>query len=621
MAVLTAFPLIIHANSDQYATADLTNLSLEQLSNLKITSVSKKPEKLSEASASIYVITADDIRRNGATTIPEVLRLAPNLQVAQVNANEYAISARGFNNTTANKLQVLIDGRIAYTPLFSGVFWDVQNVMLEDVERIEVISGANTTIWGSNAVNGVINIITRSASDTQGNLLAAGAGNLEQGLTFRHGGAFASSGHYRVYGKTFNIEETERESGIDAEDSWHNSQAGFRLDMPANGQLTIQSDAYDGRADQLTADTEEVRGINLLTRWQHDLGANEQLQLQAYYDRTERDRPGTFEETLDIIDIEMQHNLPLGKRHNFIWGAGYRSAWDNISNTAALAFLPADKHLSWSSLFAQDEISLTPDLRLTLGTRLEYNSYTDLEFMPNIRLGWSITPDHLLWTSLARSVRTPSRLDRELFFPGSPPFLLAGGPDFDSETVNSAEIGYRGNISSRFSYSVTAFYHDYDDLRTVEPTGNGTFVIDNGLEAESYGLEAWADLQVTDNWLLKAGALVMHQNMQLKPGSNDINEGQAEANDPSNQWQLHSSHQLSSKHELDITLRHVGELDRLDVPAYTTVDIRFGRHITPDTELSVTGKNLLDPQHPEFGALATRSEVERSIYLKLVHRF
>ncbi|MEX0615842.1 MAG: TonB-dependent receptor, partial [Methylophaga sp.] len=265
--------------------------------------------------------------------------------------------------------------------------------------------------------------------------------------------------------------------------------------------------------------------------------------------------------------------------------------------------------------------SLTQSVQLTVGGRLEYNSYTDMEFMPNIRLGWNITPDHLLWSSIARSLRTPSRLDRELFSPASPPFLLAGGSDFDSETANSAEIGYRGNLSSQFNISVTAFYHDYDDLRTLEPIGGGTFVIDNGLEAESYGLETWADWQVTDNWLLKAGGLWMHQDMDLKSGSNDINQGQAEANDPSNQWQLRSSHQLSPVHELDITLRHVGKLDNQNVPDYTTVDIRFGWQVTPATELSVIGRNLLDSEHPEFGSLPGRSEVERSLYLKLVHRF
>ncbi len=618
--VLSTLGFHCAVSANEYDTDTLVDFSLEQLTNLKVTSVSKKTEKLSEAAASIYVISAEDIRRNGATTIPEALRLAPNLQVARVDADRYAISARGFNSTTANKLQVLIDGRIAYTPLYSGVFWDVQNVMMEDIERIEVISGANTTVWGSNAVNGVINIITRSASDTQGNLLSAGAGNIEQNVAFRHGGSFASAGHYRVYGKAFNQESTERETGLDADDNWHNSQVGFRIDTPTNGRLMLQGNAYDGREQQLTADTATIKGVNLLVNWQHDLNNNQQLRLQAYYDRTERDQPSTFAETLDIIDIEMQYDLPLTEKQTVIWGASYRSAWDDVTNSTSLAFLPAQKHLSWTSLFAQDNIELASNLHLTLGGRFEYNSYTDLEFMPNIRLAWNVTPEHLIWSSIARSVRTPSRLDREFYVPGTAPFLLAGGPNFNSETANSAEIGYRGQLSSQLNFSATVFYHDYDDLRTLEFIG-GKYVLENGLQAESYGLETWADLQLRPNWRLSAGGTFMHQTMQLKPGSNDINQGQSEANTPSNQWKLRSSIDLTPKHNLDITLRHVGNLSNLGVPAYTTVDINLGWQVTSHTELSISGRNLLDPQHPEFGSLATRSEVERSVYIKLLHRF
>ncbi len=609
----------VGAESPEPAIDELLNLSLAQLSNLKVTSASKKPEKLSETAASIYVISADDIRRSGAITLPEILRLAPNLQVARVDADRYAVSARGFNSTTANKLQVLIDGRVAYTPLYSGVFWDVQNVLPEDIERIEIISGANATVWGSNAVNGVINIITRSSADTRNKLLTAGAGNLERDLSFRHGGELGN-GHYRIYGKTFQIDESELETGGDAGDKWHNSQVGFRIDTDLSGDFTLQGDAYYGRQHQALADTGEIKGLNLMARWQHELGDNQQLELQAYYDRTERELPGTFAETLDIVDIELQHRLQLAASHDILWGVNYRSAWDDVDNSRRLAFFPADKQLRWSSFFIQDAISLTESVQLTIGGRLEYNSYTNMEFMPNIRLGWNITPEHLVWTSLARSVRTPSRLDREFFVPGTPPFLLQGGPDFKSEIVNSIDVGYRGSLTSQFSFSATAFYHDYDDLRTLEPEG-ASFVIDNGLEAESYGLETWADWQVSNNWLLKAGGLWMHEDMDLKPDSNDVNNGQAEANDPSSQWQLRSSHQLSPQHELEFTLRHVGELDNLDVPDYTTLDIRFGWHITSATEVSVKGSNLLDPEHPEFGTLPGRSEVNRSVYLKLVHWF
>ncbi len=604
------------AASYAYAGDELIELSLEDLANLTISSVSKKPESLSDAAASVFVITAEDIRRSGATSLPEVLRLAPNLLVARVDAANYAISARGFNATTANKLQVLIDGRIAYTPLFSGVFWDAQDVLLEDVERIEVISGPNTTIWGSNAVNGVINVITRAAADTQGTLLAAGAGNLERGATLRYGGALQSGGHYRVYGKGFRVEESQRESGGEAGDGWHKGQAGFRVDTPLNGSLTLQGDAYEGRLNRQAEDRDEIRGLNLLSRWRHELGDDATLELQAYYDRTERDIPGQFAETLDILDLELQHNFRLGERQTIVWGLGHRSAWDDVTNSALLAFLPAKKRLRWSNLFLQDEISLRPNLQLTLGGRLEHNSYTGLEFMPNARLAWSITPQDLLWTSVARAVRTPSRLDRD-FFVFVPSLPLVGGPDFESETADSLELGYRGSRSGRFNYSLTAFYHDYADLRALEPVGDGTFVLGNGIEAQIYGLEAWGDFQATERWRLSAGVLLRRDDLDLAPGSIETSQG----NDPSNQWLLRSSLNLGPAHEFDLTLRHVGELPDPQVPAYTALDLRLGWKPTPNAELSLSAWNLLDSAHGEFGEATSRSEVERSLYLELLLRF
>jgi iron complex outermembrane receptor protein len=610
----------VQAAQNDYATRELLDLSLEDLANLTISSVSKRPQKLSNAAASVFVITAEDIRRSGATRLPEALRLAPNLLVARVDSNRYAISARGFNTTTANKLQVLIDGRIAYTPLFSGVFWDVQDLLLEDVERIEVISGPGATTWGSNAVNGVINVITKPAAETQGTLLAAGAGNLEQGAALRHGSTAGADGHYRIYGKAFNVEETQLESGGGAGDEWHKGQVGFRVDKPLNGSLTVQGDAYDGREEQLTEDTGEIRGLNLLTRWEHPLSDRSQLQLQAYYDRTERDQPGTFAETLDILDLELQHNFQLGERQTLVWGLGHRVAWDDVTNSSALlAFLPAKKRLRWSNLFVQDEISLRPDLRLTLGARLEDNSYTGFEFMPNLRLAWNPTGQDLLWTSLARSVRTPSRIDRNFFVPVLPQVdgPLVGGPDFESETADSFELGYRGSRAERFNYSLTAFYQDYDDLRAIQGVGDGTFVIGNGIEGEVYGLEAWGELQASERWRLSAGALLREDDLDLKPGSEATTQG----NDPSNQWLLRSSLDLGPRHELDLTLRHVGKLPDPQVPAYTTLDLRLGWKPRPNAELSLSAWNLLDPEHGEFGSAGSRSEIERSLYLELLLRY
>ena len=383
-------------------------MSLEQLLNVEVTSVSRRAERLADAAASIFVISGEDIRRSGVTTLPEALRLAPNLHVAQAHASGYAINARGLNNSGANKLLVLIDGRSVYTPLFSGVFWDVQDVVLEDVERIEVLSGPGGTLWGTNAVNGVINVITRSAKDTQGGLAAAGAGNREWGGTLRYGGTFGVDGSYRVYGKHLDHDRTETPSGAAKTDAWHKTQVGFRADWGgARDQFTVQGDAYRGSIGQplpgtisitgtaLALDTISVSGANLLTRWGHTLAGGSRLTVQAYFDRTERTVPPTFGEKLSTSDVQFQHSLGLIGAHTFTWGAEYRYARDRVTNSPIVAFLPARVNQTWLSLFAQDEIDLRDDLRLTLGARLERNDYTGYEFLPTARLAWNVAPDHL----------------------------------------------------------------------------------------------------------------------------------------------------------------------------------------------------------------------------------
>src|SRR5713226_8886719 len=423
--------------------ADLADLSIEELGNIQVTSVSKHPERLADAPASIFVITGEDIRRSGATRLPEALRLAPNLEVARASASSYAISARGFNNTIANKLLVLIDGRTVYTPLFSGVFWDAQDVMLEDVERIEVISGPGATLWGANAVNGVINVITRRASDTQGAFAYAQSGNLERGYGARYGGTLGEGGSYRVYGRSFDIFNTSNASGATASDGWSKGQVGFRTDWgtAANG-FTLQGDAYRGSLDQANNDNTSISGNNLLGRWNRDLAAWGQLQVQSYFEHTERDIPGTFAERLNILDVEFQHRLrPMGA-HRLTWGGGYRHGDDRVTNSVVLAFLPADRSLRWANVFAQDEIALQENLRLTLGTKFENNYYTGTEPLPSARLAWKPDPQRLVWGAASRAVRAPSRIDRD-FFVTAGSLQLKGGPDFVSEVVKVFEVGYR----------------------------------------------------------------------------------------------------------------------------------------------------------------------------------
>lgn len=604
---------------------DLADLSLEELSNIEVTSVSRRAEPLSDAPASIFVITREDIRRAGVTSLPEALRLAPNLQVARTNANSYAISARGFNNSVGNKLLVLIDGRIVYTPLFSGVFWNAQDVMLEDVERIEVISGPGATLWGANAVNGVINVTTHAARDTQGALVAAGAGNLERGTAVRYGGKFGAGGHFRLYGKYFDRDNTERANGSPVRDGWDKGQVGFRADWGDSGRsYTVQGDAYRGELEQVAPGMTRIEGLNLLGRWNQKLADGSDLRLQAYYDRTERDQPGTFREELDIFDVDFQHALrPFGS-HRLLWGTGYRYARDHVQNSAALAFLPADLDLNWWNLFVQDEIALREGLQLTVGAKLESNDYTGVEVLPNARLAWKPAPDRLVWGAVSRAVRAPSRLDRDLFTfppPGSTTILLKGGPNFRSEISNVVELGYRAQPTSAVSYSLTAFYHEHDRQRSVEPAPGGGFVLDNKIEGSTHGVEAWGNYRVTSSWRLSGGLVLLRQDLRLKPDSRDFVTGiSALGNDPNHQWMLRSALDLTPRHELDVIVRHIGALPNPTVPDYTAVDARLGWRARRDLELSLTVQNLFDSKHPEFGSPVTRSEFERSIFVKMLWR-
>ncbi|HEX2827059.1 MAG TPA: TonB-dependent receptor [Burkholderiales bacterium] len=607
------------------ATADasvrIEELSLEQLSDVVITSVSKREEALASAAASIYVITGEDIRRSGATTLPEALRLAPNLQVARADANQYAITARGFNNTLANRLLVLIDGRIVYSPLFSGVFWEVQDVVLEDVQRIEVISGPGGTLWGQNAVNGVINVITKAAADTQGLMVSAGGGNRQRAVTTRYGGTLGGGGHYRAYAKYFDQTHSKQGNGAGIMDESARQQAGFRADWgTASNGFTVQGDAYQSNIQQAPGGSRDLGGANLIARWNHVREDGSTLQAQAYYDRVERDQPGTIREELDIFNAEFQHGLNLGHSHRFLWGASYRYAHDHIDNlTPFLGFLPPTRGLTWYSAFAQNEWRIVPSLALTLGVKAEHNDYSGLEWLPNARVAWQISPERLLWSAASRAVRAPSRIDRELFAPTSPPFVLGGGPQFRSEVSNVYEIGYRAQETRALSYSMTAFYHDHQRLRSFELTPGGG-VFDNRMEGTTKGIEAWGAYRVTPSWKIDAGWVEMRQSLRAEPGSTSTVTTAGLGNDPHRWITLRSAFDLAKRYELDIMARYVSELPNPQVPSYTAVDARLGWKATPNVELSLLLQNLFDRRHPEWGPAANRAEYGRGIFFKVVLR-
>jgi iron complex outermembrane receptor protein len=598
---------------------ELASLSLEDLGNIRVVSVSKKPERLADAAASVYVITNDDIRRAGATSLPQALRLAPNLQVAQINAQNQAISARGFNSTTANKLLVLIDGRTVYTPLYSGVFWDAQDLLMEDVERIEVLSGPGGTLWGTNAVNGVINVITRPAKDTVGTLLSAGAGNREKALALRYGAALGNGGHYRVYGMHVDRDPTSTASGRLVHDRWDKSQAGFRADWTsASEKVTLQGDVYNGGLDQPTLPMRaRAAGLNVLAKWEHTLDDSSSLLLSAFYDRTERDFPGSYGQVLDVVDLQLQRSLKPHGAHSVVWGASYRYGSEHMDNSSALAFLPAHLTQQWASLFAQDEVTLRENLRLTLGLRLEQNDYTGLEILPSARLAWKLPADRLLWGAVSRVVRAPSRIDRDFYAPAKPPYVLSGNSTFRSEVADVVELGYRAQPAAAISYSVTVFHAIYDHLRSLERRPGGPWVIGNLMAGSTSGVEAWGTYRVTPTWRLAAGLSATGDSLRLKPGSTDPNGVSGAGNDPAHAWQLRSSWDLAAGREFDATLRHVAALPAPSVPAYTALDLRYGWTLRRGMDISLTAQNLLSGKHAEFGDPATRSELAPAAFIRL----
>ena len=605
----------------------LKSLSIEQLMSVEVTSVSKRPERLAQAASAIQVITREDIRRSGASSLPEALRLATNLQVAQVDARQWAISARGFNGTTANKLLVLIDGRTVYTPLFSGVFWDVQDVLLADIDRIEVISGPGATLWGSNAVNGVINVITSHSKDTPGLLVSGGGGMELRGFgNARYGGALSPAVHYRAYGKGFARQPSMLPTGLDAADDWHAAQGGFRVDWDQSPttRMSLHGDLYDGRISQPSGGDVTVSGGNLAGRWSHNVSATADVGVQLYYDRTHRDIPGTFGEELDTYDVEVQHRALLGERHDLVWGLGYRLINDRVVNSSAIAFLPPHVARQWFTGFVQDEIALVPDrLHVALGTKIEHNDYTGFEVQPSGRMNWRLSTSGTLWAAVSRALRTPSRIDRELFAPGQPPYAITGGPGFHSEEELAYELGYRLQQGT-LAFSAATFYNRYHGLRSLEqvnPPAASPVVIANGLEGESYGAELVADYRVTERWRLRGGYTELRTHVWAQPTSTDQSRGNSESHTPDRQFSLRWSADLPARVTLDGQFRYVGEIANQQVPAYGELDIHVGWQPVPRLELSLVGQNLLHDHHAEFGTPSGRRGIKRGVYGSVAWRF
>ncbi len=630
--VLTAASCVLALSFTPHATAQesqsaLAELSLEALSNTKVTSVSKRSELLSDAAASVYVITNDAIRRSGYATLPEALRLAPNLQVARVDARNYAVTARGFNNAFENKLLVLIDGRSVYSPLFSGVFWDAQDVVLEDIERIEVISGPGGTLWGANAVNGVINIITKAAGATQGVLATASANAYQRTGALRFGGRIGA-GRYRAYAKTLTLDDLQRESGAVSLTGMQRSQLGARADWERpDGATTLQADAYKGSLHQAGTRDIEIAGANLLARHTVRMSGGTELSAQAYWDFTERNQPNAFIEHLNTVEVQAQAATVVGASHRLVFGGGYRHAFDRLQNGVGFGFLPARLNMHWGNVFVQNEFDLTPNVRLIGGAKFEHNNYTGWEFLPTVRLAWKPTASSLVWGAVSRTVRAPSRIDRDFYSPTNPPLVngepkynIAGGPNFQSEVAEVAELGYRLNLLSDFTYSVTAFYSDYDRLRTLEPNPAGAgSVFLNRATGRAKGVEMWAEWRVTPALRLSGGAVAQQVRTRLDPDSMDASGTTGLAtSDPSSYWKLRTAYDLAPGHSIDLLVRRHGKLTRPAVPAYTAADLNYLWRVHPSVELALSGTNLFDARHAEYGGAPNRTLSARAVGVKLL---
>jgi iron complex outermembrane receptor protein len=626
---LSAVCASAHAqDTAQVFLRNLKELSVEDLMNIEVTSVSRRPERLLDVASAIQVITRDDIVRAGATSLPEALRLASNLQVAQIDSRQWAITARGFNSSAANKLLVLIDGRTVYTPLFSGVFWDVQDTPLADIDRIEVISGPGATLWGANAVNGVINITTRHANETHGGRVFAGGGSgPDAAAGARYGAGIDSTLHFRVYAHETRRPESElMPSGGDAQDAWRFTQGGARADWqrsPSTG-LTLQTDWYSGRIDQPDGNHTTLSGGNVLGRMSRDISATSNATLQVYFDRTHRFAPNAFGETLDTYDVDFQHRFLLGARHDVVWGFGYRRMQDTVTNSAAIAFLPTTLSANLFTGFIQDEIAIVADrLHLGIGTKIEDNHYTDVEVEPSVRLAWRVRPRHTVWSAVSRAVRAPSRIDREFFSPGVPPHVLNGGPNVVSESVVAYELGYRAQATTRLSLSLSTYFNEWDDLRSVHLASVSPLeiVFANEFRGTSAGAELTADYQPTDSWRLRLGYTQLDVQLEPKPGSSDLQLDGAEVFDAKRHFFLGSSMDLTRRISFHADFRYVSAIDVQNVPAYSELDSRIAWQASRAFTLSVAGHNLLHERHAEFGREGARRLIGRRLYGQMEWRF
>ena len=614
----------------QQVAQNLKQLTLEELADLTVTSAARRGERLSDVAAAVQVIRGEDIRRSGAVSLSEALRLADGVHVAQVYGPGWAISTRGFNISTANKLLVMIDGRTVYSPLFSGVFWDVQDVVLDDIDRIEVIRGPGGTLWGANAVNGVVNIITKSAADTQGGFVEAAVGNETRAIAAGQYGAKTTGGTaYRAYAKFRADDEHVFATGAPGQDDVQFGRSGFRIDSDAAKPVswTLQGDIYYGTEGLYDRDNTRVSGGNVLGLWTKRWSSQSQLQMRVYYDRTNRRVQRQYRATGDTVDVDADQQMRLGSRHTVVFGGGFRvSHGDDLGDGPGFYFDPQVRTTKLISFFGQDDIALKPErLSLIVGSKVERNDFTGFEVQPNVRL--RLTPDlrQTFWAAVSRAVRMPTRFDDDLRVrvPGTTRLLLTGSDNFESENVRSYEAGYRARATEQISFDVSTFANNYNDIRSQElPAAAGNpVVLGNTLNTRTSGVEIAATALLTARWQAHASYSYLWEQFSRDPGSRDVSNGVNEANDPSHLWSARTSVDLPRKIELDVLFRYVSALPSPPVQSYGELTVRLGWRPSSRLDLSVVGQNLLHDRHEEFAAGTPRELYERGVYIRSAWRF
>ncbi|NOX21255.1 MAG: TonB-dependent receptor [Nitrospirae bacterium] len=664
LLISLCLPGVVHAQTDkEELVEELSELSIEELLNLDVLTVEKRAEKILNTPSAVYVITEEDIRRSGVTTIAETLRGIPGIQVSRIDSNLWAVSSRGFNERYSNKLLVMIDGRTIYTPIFSGVYWDVQDTVLEDIDKIEVVRGPGSTIWGANAVNGVINVLTKNAKHTQGLLFSQVLGNEDKVITtLRYGGKYKEDIYWRIYGKY-----TDRDSFVDINnnennDRWYVSRAGFRVDwLPGSGRsLTLQGDIYEGKvhSEEIVPTLnppyyfdskiiEDVSGSNILGRWHQTFSADSDLVVQFYYDRVKRVQhfniPG-YEEyyKIETTDLDITHTFKVS-RHHITWGGGIRYITDRIDNSSHITFNPKSRSQYIFNAFVQDEIELLKDrLYLTLGTKVEHNEYTDLEFEPTIRLLWHPAEGKTLWAAVSRAVRTPSRIEmdgriNQAVYPGSPPVMISliSRDGFKSEDVISYEIGYRAGLRNNMYIDIATFYNEYDNLRSFEkgpvfvesdpvPHIVQSYLGFNKVYGETYGLELsfkWKPLQI---WKLSFSYSYLQIQLHTEKDSTDTISESAEGESPHNQFTVISYLDITPNLEFDAIIHYIDNLPSYNLGSNLITNLRLGWNPSRNVEFSLYVENLFDNKHPEIASKyvsAATVQIQRSVYAKMLLRF